>query len=475
MTRRLLFLITCICILFPAFPEVALAGQGEVFVIPVKGEISQARFFFIRRALKEAESHDVAAIILDMDTYGGDLDAAVSIQKALEQVRPGTETITYVNSNAASAGALIALSTKTIYMAPVSAIGAAAPVQATGEDLPATMADKVKSYYPGYFRSAAINNGHNPAIAEAFILKEKEVVVDGKVVHPKGSLLTLSAQEATEVIGGKPLLAKAIVPNLEEVIRLTGQTGRVTNMEATNFESFAFWLTRLAPLLLLGGLLLGWIEFKTAGFGVAGVLAAVFFALFFFGHYIAGLAGWETPLLFVLGVVLIVTEFFILPGVFVPGLIGVLLVLGSLFWTMVDFYPGGAKPLSSADLEWPMLKLAISLFLACLVAVLLLRFLPESRVMRRFILETEGPPGPSFSPTASEFSGVSVGDLGTTTTILRPSGKAVIEGVTRDVITQGDFIESGSSVRVVAVEGVRIVVEKMSGPEAEGGLTRLPS
>jgi len=475
MTRALLFLIACLGILFPAFPEVASAGSGEVFVIPVKGEISQARFFFIRRALKEAESHDAAAIILNMDTYGGDLDAAVSIQKALEQVRPGTQTVTYINPNAASAGAMIALSTKTIYMAPVSAIGAAAPVQATGEDLPPTMADKTKSYYTAYFRSAAVRNGHNPAIAEAFILKETEVVVDGKVIHPKGSLLTLSAQEATEIVGGKPLLAKAIVPNLEEVIKLTGETGPVTVMEATNFESFAFWITRLAPLLLLGGLLLAWIEFKTAGFGVAGVGAAILFGLFFFGHFIAGLAGWEAPLLFLLGVALIVTEFFVLPGVFVPGLIGVLLVLGSLFWAMVDFYPQGAKPLSTGDLQWPMLKLALSLFLACVTAALLLRFLPESRLMRRFILETEQPPGPSFSPATSEFTGVNVGDLGTATTILRPSGKAVIEGISRDVITQGDFIESGSPLRVVAVEGVRIVVEKIAAPEEEGGLTRLPS
>jgi membrane-bound serine protease (ClpP class) len=129
------------------------AESTGVVVVPLKGEISEAQFFFLRRALKSAESTNASAVIIDMDTYGGLLKAAVEMQDALQKCP--IPTVTYINTNAGSAGALVALSTKRIYMAPVSAIGAAAPVSSGGEDLSETMNGKVISYFSGYFRSAA--------------------------------------------------------------------------------------------------------------------------------------------------------------------------------------------------------------------------------------------------------------------------------------------------------------------------------
>ena len=145
-------------------------GKGSVVVVPLSGEVTQAQFYFLRRILKKSEAAGASALIIDMDTYGGNLKAAVDMLGALKSTIP---TLTYVNTNAGSAGALIALSTKRVYMAPVSAIGAAAPISGGGEDLQETINSKVVSYFSGYFRSAAERNGYNPELAEAFINKEK--------------------------------------------------------------------------------------------------------------------------------------------------------------------------------------------------------------------------------------------------------------------------------------------------------------
>jgi len=243
---------------------------AETVVVPIHGEISKAQFYFLRRALKEAESDHASAVILDLDTYGGELSAATDMLDAL--AKTSIPTIAYVNTNAGSAGALISLGTRKIYMAPVSAIGAAAPVMSGGEDLPSTMNDKVVSYFSGYFRSAASRNGYNPDLAEAFMDKTKEVKVGSEVVHKAGSLLTLSAQEATRVVYGKPLLATGTASSIEDLVEKEKLPDEIKRIEQTGFETLGLWLTTLAPLLLLGGIIGAYVEMKTPGFGVAGTV-----------------------------------------------------------------------------------------------------------------------------------------------------------------------------------------------------------
>ena len=274
-------------------------GEGDVVVIPLKGEVSPSLALFLRRAQKTAERAGAAAIVFDMDTYGGRLDSAEEITGILNHAT--IPTYTYINSNAGSAGALIALATKHIYMAPVSAIGAAAPILSTGEDLPPTQKEKTISYWSALVRGTALRNGHNPDLGEAFMSKEKEVKIGDRVLHPKGTLLTLNAQEATEKINGKPVLADGMADSLEDLVRKAGLKGDVVQFEPSGFEQLAFWLTALAPLLLLGGILGAYIEFKIPGFGLPGILSVICFSLFFLGHYFAGLAGWEVVALFVLG------------------------------------------------------------------------------------------------------------------------------------------------------------------------------
>src|SRR5262249_49280142 len=160
---------------------------------------------------------------------------------------------TFINSNAGSAGALIALATQHIYMAPVSAIGAAAPVLATGEDLPVTAREKTISYWSALIRGSALKNGHNPDLGDAFMNKDKEVKTGDRVINPKGPLLTLNAQEATEKINGKPLLADGVAESIADLTKKADLKGSLASIHPTGFEQLALWITALAPLLLLGG------------------------------------------------------------------------------------------------------------------------------------------------------------------------------------------------------------------------------
>src|SRR5437762_12066993 len=182
--------------------------RGDVVVVPVHGEVAPSLLAFLRRAVKTGESNDASAIVFDMNTYGGRLDTSTEIVNALNQIK--IPAYTFINTNAGSAGAIIAIATQHIYMAPVSAIGAAAPILSTGEDLSATAREKTISYWSALIRGSAIRNGHNPDLAEAFMNKDKEVKIGDRVVHPKGAVLTLNAQEATEKINSKPLLAEGV-------------------------------------------------------------------------------------------------------------------------------------------------------------------------------------------------------------------------------------------------------------------------
>lgn len=462
--RRIFVLLFALLCAHPVFaesePEIT---KGSVVVVPLDGPVTDAQFVFLRRILKLAETAEASAFILDMDTPGGSLSAAVEILNLLQKAT--VPTYTWVNTNAGSAGALIALSTKHVYMAPVSAIGAAAPVSSGGAEIPETMNDKIVSYYSGYFRSAAEANGYNPELAEAFISKEKEFKIGDTIISAEGSLLTLSAQEAVRVYDGKPLLASGIAANIDELKEKAGLSGPTIEIKPSGFEKLAQWITTLAPLFLLGGIIGAYIEFKTPGFGVAGFLSALCFLTFFGGHYIAGLTGLEVAAFFVLGLILVVFELIFFPGIIVLSLLGISLMLGALLFAMVDYFPGEPVLPTIDMLVQPMINLGVTMLLAVVFISLLARYLPDLPIFRRFMLASASPLGPSI-PTSSVPSlcnqNANIGDTGTASTVLRPAGKAMIGAAYLDVTTDGDFIESGNRIVVTRVVGNRITVAAIS-------------
>jgi membrane-bound serine protease (ClpP class) len=434
--------------------------KGDVVVVPLRGEISPSLLMFLRRAEKLAETNDASAIIFEMNTYGGRLDAAEEITSVLNHAT--IPTYAFINSNAGSAGSIIALATQHIYMAPVSAIGAAAPVLPTGEDLPLTEREKTISYWSALIRGSASKNGHNPDVGEAFMNKDKEVKIGDRVVHPKGTLLTLNAQEASEKINGKPLLADGIADSIGDLMHKAGLKGNVANLHPTGFEQLAFWITALAPLLLLGGIIGAYLEFKIPGASLPGIISAICFALFFLGHYLAGLAGWEVVALFILGMMLVIIEIlFFAHSTIVFGVVGVFLMLASLFWAMIDRYPGETFFPTGRAVAIPLLNLFLALIGAAIVITILARYLPRTSIYRRFALMTANPPGPSLAGIPREFTTaveLAPGTEGVSMSILRPSGKAKFLDQIIDVVTQGEFIPPNTSITVVRKDGMRVVV-----------------
>ncbi len=388
--------------------------KGDVVVAPINGEISPSLLTFLRRALKTAETSGARAIIFEMNTYGGRLDSAEEITSALNHAT--IPTYTFINSNAGSAGALIALATQHIYMAPVSAIGAAAPVLPTGEDLPLTAREKTISYWSALIRGSALKNGHNPDIGEAFMNKEKEVKIGDRVIHAKGTLLTLNTQEATEKINGKPLLADGVAESIVDLAKKADLKGNVVSINPTGFEQLALWITALAPFAL-----------------------------------------------FILGLVLVIIEIlFFAHSTIVFGVLGVLLMLASMLWAMVDRYPEQPFFPTGEMLAVPLRNLFIALVSAAIVIAMLARYLPRTSVYRRFALMTSNPPGPSLAGVPREFAtsiDLSPGTKGISLSILRPSGKARFLDETVDVVTQGEFIPPNTSVTVVRRDGMRVVVK----------------
>ncbi|MFL6590041.1 MAG: NfeD family protein [Chthoniobacterales bacterium] len=458
---RLLFFAALLAIAIDRAAARDVIRKGDTVVMPLNGEVSPSMHLFLRRAIKAAENASAAAIIIEMNTYGGRLDSASDIIEVLN--RTALPTYTFINTNAGSAGSLIALATRHIYMSPVSAIGAAAPVLSTGADLPTTEKDKTLSYWSALVRSSATRNGHNPDIGEAFMDKEKEVKVGDRVVHAKGTLLTLNAQEATQQVNGKPLLADGIADSVADLVKKAGVIGNVVALEPSGFERLAFWVTALAPLLLMLGIICAYLEFKMPGVSMPGIIAAICFALFFAGHYLAGLAGWEVVALFVVGVVFVLVEIlFFAHSTIIFGVVGVFLMLASLLWAMIDRYPGETIFPTGDMLATPLRNLFITLLAAVAVIMVLARFLPKTNLYRRFALMTTNPPGPSLAGIPREFAtslDLVPGMEGMAQTMLRPSGKARFADHVVDVVTEGEFVSAETPITVIQKDGMRVVVK----------------
>ncbi|HEX8312414.1 MAG TPA: NfeD family protein, partial [Chthoniobacteraceae bacterium] len=321
------------------------------------------------------------------------------------------------------------------------------------------MKDKEISMLSAVARSAAQKNGHNPELAEAFIRKEKEVKIGETVVDAGDSLLTLSAEEAARGYDGRPLLAVQVTPSLEDLARHAGLTGTITRIQPSGFERVAFWITTLAPLFLLGGILGGYIEFKTPGFGVPGILSIICFGIFFTGHFLAGLSGWETAFFFGLGIALLLAELLLFPGMILPGTAGAVLVVGSLIYAMVDRYPSQPVVPDSAMLVRPLANLVIAIGLTVVAGLVLARYLPRTAFYNRIVLGAAIPSGPAVTAPISLLQ-IALGETGTARTVLRPSGKADFGGRLYDVVSEGGMIDAGEPVRVRHIEGLKVVVEQ---------------
>jgi membrane-bound serine protease (ClpP class) len=444
-----------------AAPPPEPAPGKLIYVIPIKDAIEDALVYVVRRGVKEAIDAKADILILHMDTPGGMVSSTLEIYTILSKFPHQDQTYTLIDRWAISAGAFLSAATRNIYMTPGAVIGAAAPVMMSpgggAQELPSTMEEKQNSALRAQIRALAELHGHNKDVFNAMVDKDQGLEVAGKTIVEPGKIVTLTTQEAAQTYGTppKPLLSSGTVESLDELVReIGGPDARVVKIEPTGFERVARFIVMLSPFLLSAALLCGYIEFKTPGFGVFGAIGIVLALFFFFGHSIAGLSGHEHIIIFLIGVALIAVELFILPGFLVPGLIGVLLVLFAVLKAMVDRYPTDPFVPTLPMLQLPLTNLAIALGVTLAATLALARFLPRSPLAGALVLDAVNAaelPIPAAAPAP--------GTSGRSLSVLRPCGSADFGNGPVEVTTEGEFLPPGTPLRIVRVEGNRILVQ----------------
>jgi len=452
-------------------------SQRDVYIIPIKGVIDLGLSGFVKRIVKEIKKENPATVILEIDTFGGRLDAVGEIVKSLEELK-SIPVRALILGEAWSAGALISLACEEIYMVPGSSIGSAEPRALGIGETEEIKDEKTISALRAKFRATAEANKHNPKLAEAFVdkdielklvkikgenfilspdeieEKEKELGEEIKIIKTiteKGKLLNLTAQEAKE-LG----LIKEIVTNRESLLNLLNlREKEVVETKPTWSENLVRFLTHpiVSSLLLTLGFLGIIFELKIPGWGLAGTLGVISLALFFWGHYLVGLANWIEIILFILAIILIFLEIFVIPGFGIVGISGGILLLVSIFLALVK------HPLQTPPIEiFRAFQIIVYSFFATLTVIILsINLLPQTSLWKKIILQQKESREEGYLIDLTEKD--LIGKIGKTITPLRPTGKAEISGKIWDVISDGDFIEEGKEIKVVSIEGNKIMVK----------------
>jgi membrane-bound serine protease (ClpP class) len=423
------------------------ASDGPVFRVPVTGVIELGLAPFIERILAEAEAADAAVVILDIDTPGGRVDAAQRITKALQDAEVPTYAL--VNPHAFSAGAMIALATDRIYMRPYSMIGAATPVTGEGQMAP----EKIVSAMRAEMRSLAESRGLDPRIAEAMV--DDRIAIEG--VIEEDQLLTLTAIEA-QAIGYAELVDD--FPSLLD--RLGLATAQVVDTRPNWAEGVVRFITNplVAPFLLSLGFLGLLIEIKTPTFGAAGLAGGAALALFFGGHYLVGLAGWEEMILLAAGAVLLGIEIFVVPGFGIFGLLGIGGILASIYLSMLG-------SLSTVyDYTRAAAVLSVSMLVVLVTAWAIMRTLPNNLRLRRSGIMLGEVTGRDTGYLSSAVRTELVGRRGVAVTDLRPAGVGRFDDERIDIVAEEGWLTTGTAIEIVRAEGYRHVVRAVEAREA---------
>ncbi|MEQ1895844.1 MAG: NfeD family protein [Vicinamibacterales bacterium] len=423
----------------------AQAGKAApiVYVVPINGTIDLGLAPFLARAVREATEAGASAVVVEINTFGGRVDAAVAMRDTL--LNAPIRTIAFINPRAISAGALIALACNTIIMATGGTIGAAAPVVAGSDGNSKPADEKSVSYVRKEFRATAESRHRPLEIAEAMV--DADVEIPG--VSPKGKLLTLTTEEALQ-----HKVADLTAPTIEAALTAAGlPNAELRRVGPTWAETLVRFLTQpaVASLLMTVGILGIIVELRTPGFAVPGVVGLLSLGLFFWGHWIVQLAGWEELLLVLVGAVLVAVEVFVIPGFTVFGIAGIVALVAGLGLAMVGV------DVSVSSVTAALGRVAISTLLAMAGALALFRFLPRLPFGRRLVLETGMDAGHGYI-SAPETDRRWLGRSGTAMSPLRPAGIAEIDGTRVDVVSDGAFLDAGTVIEVTRVDGNRIVV-----------------
>jgi membrane-bound serine protease (ClpP class) len=422
-------------------------GNGMVFRVPVQGTIELGLAPFVERSLREASASGARAVILDIETPGGRVDAAERIVDAVKDA--GVPVYAFVNRRAFSAGALIALATERVYMRPGSVMGAATPVTGEGQKAP----EKIVSAMRSEMRALAEARGLDPLVAEAMV--DEDVVIEGIV--EAGKLLTLTTEEAVR------LGYAHAVADWDALVAELGLDAAPVHTAETNWaERVVRFLTHplVSPMLLSLGFLGLIIEIKSPSLGLAGLAGLGSLGLFFGSHWILGLAGIEELLLVGIGTLLLALEVFVIPGFGIAGIAGILALGAGIFLSLVGSFaiPGDVTQATGI--------MSLAAIVAVVAAWALIRHLPRSgRFARSGLLLREDTAHERGYLSAAVRSDL-MGATGVAVTDLRPAGAARIGEERVDVTAETSWISAGTPVKVVRSDGYRLVVQAIETTEA---------
>lgn len=432
---------------------------SNVTIIPIEGPIEQALLYVIRRGFDQAVRNNSDAIILQMNTPGGAVNAAGEIISLIGKM--DIPIYTYVDNGAYSAGAFIALATPRIYMSPGSVIGAATPMMMSPmggvQDMPPDVKEKMTSAVCAMVRAAAEQGGHDPELAECMVRAELEYKVGRKIISKQGELLTMTNTEAEQLVNkSETLLSSGTAKNIDELLTFLKLEKSETNyIKTTGSEKFARAIASIAPILMLIGMGGLWLEFKTPGFGFFGLLGGTCLILFFFGHHIAGLSGMEDLIFFIIGIILIALELFVTPGFGILGISGLAISLFSLVNAMSERLPGSWKPISFefSTFSEPLLNVVIAFIGSIGMLAIVGKYIPKTTLFSNITLNE------TISNNFDQDN--SIGSIGITINDLRPSGTAKFKNKKLDVVTSGEFISKNTEIKIISLEGTKVIVRKI--------------
>jgi membrane-bound serine protease (ClpP class) len=454
----------------------------KVSIIPLVGMIDGGIHSSLKRRVEIAKENGSNLIIFEIDTYGGQLEAAFEMSEYISNIA-NTKTIAFIPTKAISAGSLVAISCNEIYMAPQAELGDCEPIVPSSEGGYKTVGEKIQTVLRTKFRKFAEKNGYPVLLAEAMVTKEIEIyhVVtedkpDGyyisgkelkemnedekkkfkskKLIIEEGQLLTMHAKEAHEY-----QFAKGIVENRKDLLRLLKIDKAETGVLETNWsEEMVRFLGRIAPVLLGIGLAALWMEFKSPGFGLPGIVGILCLATVFLSKHLVGLA--ETPeiIIFFVGVALLAIEILFIPGFGIAGIPGIILIFIGAILSFQDF----TIPRTPYDVDLFIMNIftvMCSLIGSGIAIFLLFKFMPGIPLFNRLVLTTsETAQGGFVIPSQPAGGSELTGAKGRALTALHPTGKIEVNNNTLDVVTDGEFIEKGQTVEIIEVRGNRIVV-----------------
>jgi membrane-bound serine protease (ClpP class) len=476
---RSLILITLI--LISVAPAFASEPQGKTAAwITLEGDVDPGMNDYARRAIAEAVARKPDLIVFEVNTFGGRLDAAFDIVDTITALK--IPTVALVQKKAISAGALIALSSDKLYMLPSTTIGDCAPIVQNSDGQPQIVGEKIQSPLRAKFRNLAERNGHPRLLSEAFVspdLGVMELSNKDTIIYVNVAEYSDMPEEEQKKWTGKKTLVRAgelLTMTNEEALRLKFSKGTPENIEAFKKElgitkteiikiSWAENLTRfigaISGILMILGFGALYMEFKTPGFGIFGVIGIVLLATVFLGQYASNLHDKLPLVLLCLGVVFMLLEIFVLPGAMICGALGIICFVAALALSfevssLPDFAPEfGFLSNWQYGLMYIMICAVLALSLPILASKYLIPALPESLTP---INKTDL--SKAYSPVEEFVEEIKKGDTGTALTDLHPCGHAKFGDKMFDAQSRSDYIAAGTTVRVEFVEAGKVWVVK---------------